>query len=131
MSSLDASDLERFERSLDNADMYKVERILGRLNPDQFEGKIEDMDLVRLQFEMAISMRRLAAMIVRIPLITGFPGFTDKKDANLVGSVDSNRYHLPFCRWAKKIAPERQIWFSDPKDAKSRGYVPCGVCKPA
>ena len=131
MCSLDASDLERFERSLNGVDMYKVERILGNLNPDQLEETLKDVDLERLEFEMEISMRRLAAMIVRIPLITGFAGFRGEKNANLMGSVDSNRYHLPFCRWAKKIAPERQIWFSDPEDAESQGYLPCGVCKPA
>ncbi|MHC1630688.1 MAG: sunset domain-containing protein [Methanotrichaceae archaeon] len=47
-----------------------------------------------------------------------------------VGSVNSNKYHNPGCRWAKKIKPDNQIWFSSSEEARAAGYVPCGVCKP-
>jgi micrococcal nuclease len=47
-----------------------------------------------------------------------------------VGSTKSDKYHYPECRWAKKITPENEIWFSSSDDAKSKGYVPCGVCHP-
>ena len=47
-----------------------------------------------------------------------------------VGSIESNKYHYTDCRWAKKILPEHEIWFSDPQDAQSHGYVACKVCTP-
>jgi micrococcal nuclease len=47
-----------------------------------------------------------------------------------VGSVKSNKYHYPSCRWAKEILPENEIWFSSSEDARAHGYVPCGTCKP-
>jgi micrococcal nuclease len=47
-----------------------------------------------------------------------------------VGSVKSNKYHYPDCRWAEKINPENEVWFSGSKDARSKGYVACGVCHP-
>ena len=47
-----------------------------------------------------------------------------------VGSVNSDIYHYPNCRWAKKIKPENEIWFDSAKDAKIHGYRPCKVCKP-
>lgn len=47
-----------------------------------------------------------------------------------VGSLESDKYHYPTCRWAKKILPENAIWFSSSEDARAAGYVPCGVCKP-
>lgn len=47
-----------------------------------------------------------------------------------VGSTESNKYHYPSCRWAEKIKPEHEIWFSSSQDAQSRGYVACKVCKP-
>lgn len=47
-----------------------------------------------------------------------------------VGSVNSDKYHRPDCRWAKKIKPKNEIWFKDKEDARKHGYVPCKVCKP-
>ena len=47
-----------------------------------------------------------------------------------VGSVKSDKYHYPSCRWAEKIKPENEIWFSSSQDARNQGYVPCGVCSP-
>lgn len=47
-----------------------------------------------------------------------------------VGSIESNKYHYPDCRWAKKILPEHEIWFSSPQDAQTHGYVACKVCTP-
>jgi micrococcal nuclease len=51
-------------------------------------------------------------------------------DYQYVGSVNSDKYHYPSCRWAKKIKPENEIWFKDKEDARAHGYVPCKVCKP-
>jgi len=47
-----------------------------------------------------------------------------------VGSLESDKYHYPSCRWADKILPENAIWFSSSEEARSAGYVPCGVCHP-
>ncbi|MCK9442492.1 MAG: thermonuclease family protein [Methanothrix sp.] len=51
-------------------------------------------------------------------------------DKKFVGSTESDKYHYPECRWAKKISPNNEIWFSSSDDAKSNGYVPCKVCHP-
>lgn len=50
--------------------------------------------------------------------------------AKYVGSKNSNKYHFSNCSSAKNISPENQVWFSSVAEAKSRGYVPCGTCKP-
>jgi micrococcal nuclease len=47
-----------------------------------------------------------------------------------VGSLESDKYHYPSCRWAKKILPQNQIWFASSEEAWAAGYVPCGVCHP-
>lgn len=47
-----------------------------------------------------------------------------------VGSVNSNKYHKPNCRWAKKIKPENEIWFASKEEAEEAGYIPCKVCNP-
>jgi len=47
-----------------------------------------------------------------------------------VGSIRSDKYHLPECEWARKIKPDNQICFKDKEEAREQGYVPCKVCKP-
>lgn len=47
-----------------------------------------------------------------------------------VGSVNSDKYHKPFCRWAEKILPANEVWFSSKAEAEAAGYQPCKVCKP-
>lgn len=54
----------------------------------------------------------------------------DKSSQNcaFVGSKNSNKYHLPTCRWAKNIKPENQTCFSSADEAKSKGYLPDKTC---
>jgi competence protein ComEC len=47
-----------------------------------------------------------------------------------VGSIKSDVFHKPDCRYVKKILPENMIWFSSREDALSKGYKPCKVCNP-
>ena len=45
-----------------------------------------------------------------------------------IGSKKSDKYHLPECRYAKKIEWANEIWFKTKKEAEAAGYKPCGVC---
>jgi hypothetical protein len=45
-----------------------------------------------------------------------------------VGSKNSNKYHLPSCRWAKQIKPENIVCFSSVEDAVAKGYQPDKNC---
>jgi len=51
-------------------------------------------------------------------------------DFELLGSVNSNRYHRPDCRHIADIKAENIIIFQSRKDAEARGYIPCKTCKP-
>ena len=53
-----------------------------------------------------------------------------KSSGAYVGSVDSDKYHNPSCRFAKEILPENEIWFDSIEDAQNSGYSPCGGCHP-
>lgn len=56
---------------------------------------------------------------------------TSQKSSDVyVGSIDSDKYHNPGCRFAKEILPENEIWFDSIEDAQNSGYSPCGVCHP-
>ncbi|HAS04570.1 MAG TPA: hypothetical protein DCR71_02240 [Dehalococcoidia bacterium] len=58
------------------------------------------------------------------------PAPTPASSGSYVGSIKSDKYHYPSCRYAKSILPENEIWFADAAEAQAAGYVPCGVCKP-
>lgn len=63
------------------------------------------------------------------PTDTREPG-AETGEYALVGSSLSNKYHLPECRYAKKIAPENLVGWKTAEDAQAAGYQPCGSCKP-
>ncbi|MGC9350336.1 MAG: hypothetical protein ACP5JG_19495 [Anaerolineae bacterium] len=47
-----------------------------------------------------------------------------------VASEDSDRFHVPTCRWARQIKPENRIELPDRETALRKGYIPCGSCQP-
>lgn len=55
------------------------------------------------------------------------PGHTT---GTYIGSTESNKFHYPTCRHAKKILPENTAWFVSREEAISYGYIPCKVCDP-
>ncbi len=46
------------------------------------------------------------------------------------GSVRSDKFHYPSCRWAQRISPGNLVVFHSRQEAFSAGYVPCKVCRP-
>jgi len=49
---------------------------------------------------------------------------------HIVGSKNSDKYHYPSCKWAKKIKHDNLVTFSSAEKAKSAGYKPCQTCNP-
>lgn len=45
-----------------------------------------------------------------------------------IGSKNSNKYHMPNCRWARNIKPENRVCFSSENDAQLKGYQPDKNC---
>ena len=54
---------------------------------------------------------------------------TVKTSGKFVGSILSDKYHTPNCRFAKKIEKENEIWFDTTDEATKAGYAACGVCQ--
>jgi hypothetical protein len=50
--------------------------------------------------------------------------------AKFHASRKSNKYHYPWCKWAKRIKPYNLIIFNSVEKAKRAGYIPCKVCRP-
>ena len=47
-----------------------------------------------------------------------------------VSSKRSKKFHLPECKWAKKISPRNRRVFQSRQEAINVALVPCKVCKP-
>ena len=77
-----------------------------------------ELPLVKTPQEEALSLAPSEAVL---------PNPTNTK---YVGSISSNKYHLPDCEWAQKISPSNQVWFASAEEARSKGYLPCKVCQP-
>ncbi len=45
-----------------------------------------------------------------------------------VASKNSHTYHLPNCRWVKRIKAKNKICFKSKKEAQSKGYLPDKGC---
>ncbi|MGB9804092.1 Ada metal-binding domain-containing protein [Desulfofundulus sp.] len=84
---------------------------------------------MRLRRKLAIlSVLLLLALI--LSSCGSQPANQQQQQYKFVGSIHSNIYHYPDCKWAQRIKPENQIWFSSPEEAKAAGYRPCRVCRP-
>jgi len=54
---------------------------------------------------------------------------TEQSDVGqVVGSKNSDKYHLPDCPGAKQISEENKIWFDSIEAAEKAGYKPAGNC---
>lgn len=53
-----------------------------------------------------------------------------KSSGKYVGSSEKNIFHVPSCRWAKKILPSNEVWWSSRDEAIASGRKACKVCKP-
>ena len=52
------------------------------------------------------------------------------EETKLVAASYSDRYHLPSCKVAQKIAPEDSLIFNSPEEAVAKGLMPCKKCNP-
>jgi hypothetical protein len=64
------------------------------------------------------------------PVASTAPPKTPAPEVVYVGSITSNKYHYPTCKWAKTILPSKLIKFHSVEEAHKRHYIPCPVCKP-
>jgi len=80
-------------------------------------------------------MKRLLLIPIAVALIFAFnplprPVAHAQTEVTYVGSKNSNKYHRPSCRWAKRIKTSNLVVFKTRKEAKDAKYITCKVCKP-
>ena len=49
-------------------------------------------------------------------------------EGKVLGSVNSDKYHLPDCPGAKQISEKNIIWFDSIQEAEKAGYKPAANC---
>lgn len=55
---------------------------------------------------------------------------TPESRAKYVASTESDKFHLPMCRWARQIRGSHRIELSDREEALAQGLEPCKTCNP-
>ena len=55
---------------------------------------------------------------------------TTAPSTTYIASSESDKFHKPKCRAAKKINSENAIYFTNKDEAINAGYSPCGICNP-
>jgi hypothetical protein len=53
---------------------------------------------------------------------------TTADKGKVVGSKNSDKYHLPECPGAKQISEQNKVWFDSIEAAEKAGYKPAGNC---
>ena len=77
-------------------------------------------------------MKKIRILIAIIILtIFSIVSLTLAADFKYVGSKNSDKYHYPDCKWAKRISAKNLVTFKTTQEAVKAGYVPCKVCKPS
>lgn len=51
-------------------------------------------------------------------------------DRSYVASVNSDKFHVPSCRYADNISDENRVYYDSRGDALSDGKSPCSSCNP-
>ena len=54
----------------------------------------------------------------------------EAKTGRYVGSKQSNVFHRPDCKHAKRIRPWNLVYYESAEDAKRQGKRPCRICRP-
>lgn len=68
-----------------------------------------------------------------VPEPTGTPQPEERATSGeyaYVGSKNSNKYHLPSCRYAQSIDEGNRVGWTSREEAEAAGYEACKVCKP-
>ncbi|NQT30861.1 MAG: hypothetical protein HQ588_00870 [Deltaproteobacteria bacterium] len=72
-------------------------------------------------------MKKLIILLILVALLLPLVGCGSNQ---FVGSVNSDVYHYPSCRYVDEINEGNKVWFTSSQDARSHGYRPCKVCQP-
>jgi hypothetical protein len=53
-----------------------------------------------------------------------------KNNEQVVGNINSYKYHRLNCRWVSKINDNNAVLFKNSKDAEINRFSPCRLCNP-
>ncbi|MBF0569576.1 MAG: hypothetical protein HQL18_02230 [Candidatus Omnitrophica bacterium] len=73
-------------------------------------------------------MKKILIALMAGCFLAGACGLASAED--LIGSKNSDKYHLATCATAQKITADNKVTFKDAEAALKAGYAPCQKCKP-
>ena len=103
----------------------------GFLHGQKYQQKpliIEKAAVVSSEAQSAPANPSQASNSAQQASITPISRITRPPNCAFVGSKNSNKYHLPTCRFAKLIKPENIVCFASAQAAVAKGYQPDKGC---
>ncbi len=91
---------------------------LGRLSVIESE-----KDPVSIDFDFGVLPESMRGETI------SFKEEIDEGKGAVVGSKNSDIYHLPWCPGAQRINDENKVWFESRTAAEEAGYTPARNCK--
>ncbi len=73
---------------------------------------------------------RYTGVVLVIMLAMVFAVVAESPARRYVGSVNSDKFHVPTCEWAQKINPQNEVYFASYDEAIQAGREPCKKCRP-
>ena len=106
-----------------------IQTRLSHQTPLLRDGKVADKAVGSPHSSLTVKNGDLAPEI-KSDKPDGGSSLGSKKNPRYLGSITSNKYHYPDCKWAKTIIPEKLISFNSVAEAEGKGYIRCPTCKP-
>jgi len=106
-----------------------IQTRLSHQTPLIRDDKVADKAVVSPPSSLTVKNGDLASEI-KSDKPDGGSSLGSKENPKYLGSITSNKYHYPDCKWAKTIVPEKLIGFNSVSEAEEKGYIQCPTCKP-
>lgn len=109
------------QKTTSNPQQEKLQAIAGAMDR-------QGIDLEKLAANMSSVGSSDEISAIKEAVVAGETTDGQNQECAFVGSKNSDKYHLPNCRYAANIKPENKVCFSSKEEAESKGYVAAGCC---
>jgi hypothetical protein len=95
-------------------------------------GRLSVVPNVELSSVSGVTQQSSALISQNLPQIAqdmATTSTTTEAEILYVGSKNSNKYHLPWCSGAQRIAEANKVYFKSKAEAEAAGYTPAANCK--
>lgn len=107
----------------------------ARSHPSRFQRRISFL-LCTISFILGVVIIFISSSYLSSPTTSSSSNSSSSSfispasDRSYVASVNSDKFHVPSCRYADNISDENRVYYDSRGDALSDGKSPCSSCNP-